>query len=163
MARISIPPGDGLEAHRMWSIDPVLGDPAWALRQAIFNENHLGERVHEAVRYAVSLSTQCPVCLRYRPPDSEDHGIDQSFYEAIKNYQTTPLLSEQERLAVEYADLFCRNHLAIDDQLFARLKANFTEVELFDLLVSVARHLGFSRLSQVLQLDLVCDLNGSPA
>jgi alkylhydroperoxidase family enzyme len=163
MARITIPDGEGLEAHRMWEIDPVLGHPAWALRQAIFNDNHLDERVHEAVRYAVSLSTQCPVCLRYRPADADAHGIDQSFYDAIPDYATSPVLSERERVAIEYTDLFCRDHLRISDDLFDRLKRNFTEVELFDLLVTVARHLGFSRLSQVLQLDVACDLDASAA
>jgi alkylhydroperoxidase family enzyme len=156
MARIAIPAGEGLEAHRMWDIDPGLGHPAWALRQAIFNDNKLDQRVHEAVRYAVSLSTQCPVCLRYRPADAGEQGIDGSFYDAIPDYAASPVLSERERVAVEFTDLFCRDHLAISDELFERLKRNFTEVELFDLLVTVARHLGFSRLSQVLQLDVAC-------
>jgi alkylhydroperoxidase family enzyme len=163
MARIAIPEGDGLEAHRMWDIDPILGRPAWALRQAIFNENKLDGRVHEAVRYAVSLSTQCPVCLRYRPADADADGIDQSFYDAIPDYATSPVFSERERVAIEYTDLFCRDHLAISDELFERLKRNFTEVELFDLLVTVARHLGFSRLSQVLQLDVACALDAPAA
>ena len=160
MARITIPAGDGLEAHRMWTIDPVLGEPAWALRQAIFEQNHLDPRVHEAVRYVISLSTECPVCLRYRPPDGTAHGIDGTFYDAIPGYAASPVFSERERAAIEYADLFCRDHLAISDELMDRLKRLFSEVELFDLLVTVARHLGFSRLSQVLQLDVSCGLEG---
>jgi alkylhydroperoxidase family enzyme len=163
MARIAIPEGDGLEAHRMWTIDPVLGEPAWELRQAVFERNHLDQRVHEAVRHVISLSTQCPVCLRYRPADMSAHGIDQTFYDEIPAYASSTIFSERERAAIEYADLFCRDHLAISDELLDRLKSHFTEVELFDLLVTVARHLGFSRLSQVLQLDVACAVDAPAA
>jgi alkylhydroperoxidase family enzyme len=156
MARIAVPDGPGLEAHRMWGIDPVIGEPAWVLRQAIFEQNHLDRRVHEAVRYVISLSTQCPVCLRYRPEDADEHSIDAYFYDEIPNYATSHIFSDRERVAIEYADLFCRDHLAISDELFERLNRYFSEIELFDLLVTVARHLGFSRLSQVLQLDVAC-------
>lgn len=161
MARIRVPDGDGLEAHRMWDINPALGHPAWALRQAVFNDNSLDERVHEAVRYVISLSAQCPVCLRYRPPDAESRGINQAFYDELEHYSTSSLFSERERAAIEYADLFCRDHFAITDELFDRLKLHYSETELFDLLVTVARHLGFSRLSQVLQVDAACELPSS--
>jgi alkylhydroperoxidase family enzyme len=156
MARISIPDGEGLEAHRMWRIDPELGDPAWALREAVFNQGHLPMRIREAVRYMISLSAQCPICLAYRSEEARQGGVTERFYAEVSNYQVSDEFDERERLALEFTDLFCRDHLAITDELFAQLRSQFTEVELFDLCVTAARHLGFSRLSQVLKLDIAC-------
>jgi alkylhydroperoxidase family enzyme len=158
MARIDIPGGEGLEAHRMWRIDPELGDPAWALREAVFNKGQLPMRIREAVRYMISLSSQCPICLAYRSAEASQAGVTERFYAEVSNYRDSDEFDKRERLALEFTDLFCRDHLAISDELFEQLRANFTEVELFDLCVTAARHLGFSRLSQVLKLDIACTL-----
>jgi alkylhydroperoxidase family enzyme len=133
-----------------------LGDPAWALREAVFNCSHLPIRIKEGVRYLISVSTECPVCLAHRSEEARSAGIGEHFYEQVTHFRESDEFDERERLALEFAYLFCYDHTAITDALFEDLVRHFSEVELFDLCVSTARHLGFGRLSQVLHLDAMC-------
>jgi alkylhydroperoxidase family enzyme len=84
--------------------------------------------------------------------------IGEQFYTELANYRRSDLYSEREKLAVEYAERFALDHLNIDDELFERLLAHFTDAEVLDLSVTVARHLGFGRMTQVLRVDQVCPI-----
>jgi AhpD family alkylhydroperoxidase len=156
MPRIPIPDGDGPEINRFWKIDPVIGGAALALREAVYSENHLPIRVHEAIRYMIAQVNQCPICLAARAADGEKRGLTEHFYESVMDYHSSEEFDEREKLALEYTYLFCNDHLAITDDLFLRLRANFSDVELVDLCITVSRHFGFGRLTQVLKLDLSC-------
>jgi alkylhydroperoxidase family enzyme len=85
-------------------------------------------------------------------------AIGEQFYADLGNYRDSDCYNEREKLAIEYAERFCTDHLNIDDDLFARLRAAFSDAEILDLSVTVARHLGFGRLTQVLQVDLACPI-----
>ena len=68
-----------------------------------------------------------------------------------------PEYSEQEQVAIEYAERFALDHLSIDDAFWARLQASFTDPEILDLTICIGNWLGFGRLTQVLHLDVACD------
>ena len=59
-------------------------------------------------------------------------------------------------MAIEYTERFALDHLAIDDALFGRLQEHFDDGEIVELTVSIARFLGFGRLTQVLRLGFDC-------
>jgi alkylhydroperoxidase family enzyme len=90
-------------------------------------------------------------------------GVTERFYEDIEGWRTSPEYSEPERLAIEFAERFALDHLAIDDALFARLGAAFTDAEVLDLAFCTARFLGFGRMTQVLGVDAACPLPHAPA
>ena len=56
-------------------------------------------------------------------------------------------LSETERSAVRFADLFATNHLAIDDSVYDELRGHFTEDELVELGLNCAVAVGIGRLT----------------
>jgi alkylhydroperoxidase family enzyme len=66
---------------------------------------------------------------------------------------------DAEKVAIEYAERYALDHLAIDDELFQRLLEHFDSGEILELTVIIARHLGFGRLTQVLGLDIDCPLD----
>ena len=66
--------------------------------------------------------------------------------------------SAQEQVAIEYAERFALDHLSIDDAFWARLREHFTDAEILDLTICTGNWLAFGRLTQVLKLDVVCDL-----
>ena len=71
------------------------------------------------------------------------------------NWRTPPSaqnLTEQEQAALAFADLFATNHLAIDDDTYAGLKALFTEAEVMELGMTVAFFVGFGRLAATLAM-----------
>jgi alkylhydroperoxidase family enzyme len=73
----------------------------------------------------------------------DDHVADKDTYD----------YSPQERLAIEYAERFVLDHTRIDDDLFGRLRARFTDAEILDLTICVAAFLGLGRLLRVLGID----------
>jgi alkylhydroperoxidase family enzyme len=163
MARINIPEGAGHEIERVWRINPKLGGAVIGLRHAVYNNNHLPLRIREGVRYLIADCNKCPICLSARQLDENKAELSDGFYRAILEDRESDEFNERERLALEYTYRFCYDHFSITDELFERLRAAFTDIELFDLCVTVARHLGFGRFTQVLQLDFACELHVSPS
>ena len=74
-------------------------------------------------------------------------------YAAAHDYRDNPLLSDREQLVLEYADRFARDHESIDDAFMERLCAALEPVEVLELSVTVARHMGMGRITRVLRLD----------
>jgi len=153
MARIEVPPGDGSERHRFWMMQPALGKPAAKLQEAVYGDMELSVRDREAARRRIATINECLVCLDLRPGDMSDYGLDEDFYQSIADYRTrSDLYSPREQLAIEYAERFALDHKGIDDDLFDRLREEFSEAEIMELSTVIARHFAFGRMTMVLQL-----------
>jgi 4-carboxymuconolactone decarboxylase len=87
---------------------------------------------------------------------SEADGLEEEFYENIRDWATWPGYQPEERLAAEFAERFALAHLSIDDDLWARLRSEFSDEQIIDLGLSAAEWLGIGRFTQVLGLDRVC-------
>ena len=74
-------------------------------------------------------------------------------YSHVAEYRDYPGYSEQERVAVEYAERFVTDHLAIDDAFFARLRAAFGDDQILDLTICIGTFLALGRLLRVLGVD----------
>ena len=59
-------------------------------------------------------------------------------------------LSERERLAAEFAERFALDHLAMDDDFWARLHDAFADDELADLTMCCGMFLGLGRILAVI-------------
>lgn len=91
-----------------------------------------------------------------------EQGVDEDLYAHVAEHRDHPGYSEAERMAIEYAERFALDHLAIDDEFFVRLREHFSDADVLDLTICIADFLGFGRLTQVLKLDQACSLDGSP-
>ena len=80
-------------------------------------------------------------------------------YAHVAEYREREDYSEREKLAIEYAERFALEHLAIDDAFFTRLREHFADAEILDLTICVADYLAFGRLTQVLKLDQECSID----
>ena len=76
----------------------------------------------------------------------------------MAEHRDHPEYSDAERVAIEYAERFALDHLAIDDAFFERLRAYFSDADVLDLTICIADFLGFGRLTQVLKLDVECEV-----
>jgi hypothetical protein len=59
MARINVPDGEGLEAHRMWKLAPHMG--AGAMSEAVYVKSSLSVREREVARMRIAQLNQCVV------------------------------------------------------------------------------------------------------
>jgi AhpD family alkylhydroperoxidase len=155
MARIEIPEGEGPDIHRVWLHRPAMAVGAGALADAVYEKSELPAREREAARMRVAMRNECQVCLGWRDDRLVDEGVDEQLYGAVLIDDLTSL-TDREALAVRYADLFATDHLAIDDDLMAEMRAAFDDAEILDLSICCANWVGMGRLNQVLGLDTGC-------
>ena len=87
-----------------------------------------------------------------------EQGVTEDLYAHVAEHGH-PEYSEAEQVAIEYAEKFALDHLSIDDAFFDRLHAHFSDADILDLTICIADFMGFGRLTQVLQLDVSCDLD----
>jgi len=77
-------------------------------------------------------------------------------YLSVGEWATYPGYSDQERIALEYVDLFVTNHTAMDDEFWARLRSLFSDEEIHDLAVSAGTFLAMGRITQVFDVQRTC-------
>lgn len=56
----------------------------------------------------------------------------------LANWRDSPLFSEPERVALEYAERMTITGQRVDDALFARLKQHYTEAQIVELTAAIA-------------------------
>lgn len=103
--------------------------------------------------------------MEWRPAPGapqESGGYDESLYRQIEGHVErrgeASALSARQRLIVDYAGLFARDHESIDDAFFERLRGELRDDEILDLTVCVARFLAMGRITRVLRLDHECPI-----
>lgn len=87
-----------------------------------------------------------------------EHGLSEDDYEAVANWKGDERFTDAERAAIDFADRFGRDHLSIDDALWAELRTHWSDAEILDLTVLLASFLGLGRLTQVLDPAISCPL-----
>ena len=88
-----------------------------------------------------------------------DAGLTEEKIAAVAEYRTSPLFSERERLAIEFAEKMATEHQSIDDAFFGRLRAEFSDPEIVELGMAIGQYIGFGRLLMVLDVERpICSL-----
>ncbi len=80
-------------------------------------------------------------------------GVTPELYEHVAEYRDRDGYTEREKLAIEYAERFVVDHLAIDDDFFARLRGAFSDDEVLDLTICISTFLAVGRTLQVLRIE----------
>jgi alkylhydroperoxidase family enzyme len=161
MARITVPDGDGGELVQVWSLSPELGAAVGALSAAVYGERLIAPRVREVARMRIAQINGCNVCLAWRFPEMADRGVTEQLYEHVDDPAAGDY-SEQERLAIEYAEKFAVDHRSIDDSFFARLHAEFSDAEIVELTAMIGEWLAFGRFNAVLDVAEACGWAPAP-
>ncbi len=150
MARISIP-DRGMGEHVDWALPRTeMAVGMGAFSDAVYRNTQLSLREREAARWTIALINDCVVCQDTRAREADTHGVDDGFYAEVAAWSTSDALSDRERLAAEYAQRFAIDHLAMDDELWERLRTAFADDEIADLTICCGMFLGLGRTLAVL-------------
>ena len=87
-----------------------------------------------------------------------EQGVTEDMYAHVAEHRDHAEYSDAERVAIEYAERFALDHIAIDDEFFVRLREQFSDADILDLTICIADFLAFGRLTEVLRLDQECSL-----
>lgn len=145
MARISAPES-GMGEHVDWALlRPKMAVGMGQLSDAVYGNTQLPLREREAARWTIALINDCVVCRDARARGGAAAGVDEGFYGEVADWRESEALSAREKLAAEFAERFALDHLAMDDELWQRLHAAFTDDELADLTICCGTFLGMGR------------------
>ena len=149
MARISFP-DRGMGEHVDWALlRPEMAVGMGQLSEAVYSNTQLDLREREAARWTIALINDCVVCQDTRATKAAEHAIDDGFYAEVANWRDSTVLTEREKLAAEFAQRFALDHLAMDDEFWARLRGAFGDDEVADLIICCGMFLGLGRAMAV--------------
>jgi alkylhydroperoxidase family enzyme len=153
MARIDFP-DRGLGEHADWMLArPDMAVAMGDLSSAVYGTSTLAIREREAARYTIALVNDCVVCRQTRARSESEPGgvaVEEGFYAEIPDWRHSTALTEREKLAAEFAQLFALDHQRMDDGFWSRMRAGYGDDEIADLTMSCAMWLGMGRALAVI-------------
>lgn len=176
MVRISIPGGyqDNPAGWAHATLAPDISRAFNELSVQVYKNALVPLRVFEAARARIALINGCLKCIAWRsvrdvPGYLERYGEeggsslttpgadepDEEFYENLEQWRSSPIYSEQERLAIELAENFALHPQGLDsdEEFWARAKDAFADAELFSLMMSIGSFVAGGRLMHMLEFD----------
>lgn len=157
MARIEVPER-GFGEHIDWMLlRPEMAMGMGALSEAVYAHSTLPVREREAARWTIALINHCAVCQNTRSKDGAQHDIDDGFYAEVAGWHASTLLTDRERMAAEFAQRFALDHQLMDDELWTRARALFSDDELVDLTICCGMWLGSGRAMAVIGVEAPAD------
>ncbi len=114
--------------------DPALLAAYYAFNRATCAAHDVDELTDEIVRLRSAEYHDCKFCQSVRRIVDKPDGADDLMHEA-RNYQTSPVLTAQQKTALEVLDTFLVSPAAVGNDLKARIRAHFTPAQLVELLM----------------------------
>jgi alkylhydroperoxidase family enzyme len=160
--RIDVPVDQDPLVHLWTTKAQSLTAAAGALSDAVYRRSTLPLREFEAARTRIAQINDCQLCLDWRTardvPDRAAAGEDvpDELYRRVGADPGWEGFTERERLAAEFAERFALDHRGMDDDLWDRLHAAFSDDELVELAVCFGSWLAFGRLNRFFDVDGAC-------
>ena len=139
----------GVMAHR-----PPIFEHTWRLLTALAEEAVLPRRYLELCLVTVSLINRCTYCVSHHAPKLAVAGISEEGAQRLLDYKDHPELDAVDKLVVEYAIAVTSNWNQTREEIFARLRAHFTEAQIVEMTWRTALCGAFNRFNDILQLDI---------
>jgi AhpD family alkylhydroperoxidase len=159
MARIDIPAGPGGDPAMVWSLRPEMTGMVDRMITTAYQRSVLPAAEREVARMRIAQLNACSACATFRAPSVVEAGVGEDQYEHVADYRTYPGYTDRQRLAIEYAERFVEDHRSIDNELFGRMRAAFSDPEILDLTLCIAVYLGLGRSLEVLGIVDNCPLD----
>jgi AhpD family alkylhydroperoxidase len=159
MARIDIPGAPAEEASMIWTLRPEMGAMVDRMVSTVYQRSVLPAEEREVARMRIAQLNACNACATFRAPSVLAAGVTEDLYQHLEEAATYPGYTLRQRLAIEFAERFATNHRDIDDDLFSRLRSEFSDPEVLDLTMCVAVYLGLGRALEVLGVDSSCPID----
>ena len=79
-------------------------------------------------------------------------GVETEKIEALNDYATSPLFSDAEKVALEYADAITDTHRDVDDELFARVQRCYDDDTIAEMTMIIAWENASSRFNRAFRI-----------
>jgi len=111
------------------------------------------------LREQVARTNVCLFCIDIGRWATIQASMNQAKFDALESYQTSPLFTEAERAALDYATVLTKEK-RVDPDAFARMTRFYTEREICEIVWLVAsEHLyNMTNIGLNIHSDMLCDL-----
>ena len=79
-------------------------------------------------------------------------GVSTEKLEALNDYATSPLFSDAEKVALEYADAITVTRRDVDDELFARVQRHYDDDTIAEMTMIIAWENASSRFNRAFRI-----------
>jgi uncharacterized peroxidase-related enzyme len=125
---------------------PAIAKATVQFNKAVFGpDGHIDLGFKRLIANAASAASGCQYCRAHTAVSASRHGIDDEKIAALFEYRTSPLFSEKERIAIDYAMAAASVPNAVTDEMYASLAEHWTEDEIVELLGVVCMFGVFNR------------------
>lgn len=131
---------------RMLAHKPAAAAALLAVNHTLSRTRELTDRLAELVRLRIAFHNQCRSCMAVRYRDAKGETVGEDLVCSLERPMEAPNLTEGERAALAYADLFATDHLAIDNSTYDNLRTHFSEAQIVELGIICAFCVGVGRL-----------------
>lgn len=139
-----------LLAHR----PPILKALMDLSKAVIRDEGTLDRGFRFLIAYISSRTAGCQFCQAHNISSASRWGISDEKLNAIWDYETSPLFTDAERAAFDYARGASVVPNAVTDEIFARVKKHYTAPQIVEMTAVIALFGWQNRLNDTLHTDL---------
>lgn len=106
------------------------------------------------VAYMASRTHGCNYSMAHAAEAAHRVGMDDAKLEAVTEYRTSPLFTEAERVALDFAVAAASQPNGVTDELFKRMKQHWTDAQIVEITAAVALNGFLNRWSDTLAVPL---------
>jgi AhpD family alkylhydroperoxidase len=140
------------------------------LEEATAKLHRVPERLKVLAELKAATLTQCEYCIDIGSHIAHRAGISEEQLLALPHYRDSPLFSDDEKLALDYAVGVSSTPVSVSDELFDRLRARFDEAQIVELTNIIALENMRGRFNLALGIGsagfregMVCAVPAAPA
>ena len=127
-------PNDALVMAR----NPALTKAMWGLVAAVYGPGSVDNGLKRLIGEAASKAAGCFYCSAHAAHGAREQGVAQEKIDAVWSFEDSPLFNEAERAAINLAMKAGRVPNETTDADFDRLRANFSETEITEIVAVIA-------------------------
>lgn len=136
-------------AHYPKALKPIID-----LYQVLAKESTIEPKLQELANLEVSRVNRCNYCLTHHTQMAKATGINDKQLKSWDAEKIDEVFSIKEKTVIEYARQVTKDAESVPEDLFKRLKSNFTEAEIVNLTLIIGLMNIFNRFNGALGVEL---------
>ena len=125
--------GSGIEPIEIWAYRPKMLSGMGKFQGAVRKGKAIDERLKNLVELKGAQMIGCEWCVDLGSQICRNSGLSDQELLALPRYRQSELFTEREKLALDYAVGVMRTPVDVSDELFSRMKQQFTNQQLVEI------------------------------
>jgi AhpD family alkylhydroperoxidase len=125
--------GSGIEPMEIWAYQPKMMFGMSKFNQAVRKGHTVDERLKNLVELKGAQMIGCEFCVDLGSQICRNSGLSDEELLALPRYRHSDLFTEREKLALDYTVAVMRTPVEVTDELFARIKDQFSDEQLVEI------------------------------